>query len=113
MPGLVTPAEAAEMRQVIEAEAAAADRTIDDEHFGMNISWVPDTIDDIVRAGVANRRPDLAADDVIGVGVAGLTERINAFLDVGFSKFVIRPAVEPDSWAAAVEQVAEVVNLQT
>ena len=108
MPGLVTPIEAAAMRDVIEAEAAAAGRSIDAEHFGMNISWTHGPISDEVRAGIAARRADLDADDVIGVGVDGLTERINEFLAVGFSKFVIRPAVQPESWPDAVASVADV-----
>ncbi|MCP5028266.1 MAG: LLM class flavin-dependent oxidoreductase [Actinomycetia bacterium] len=113
MPGLCTAAEAAAARTVIEAEASEHGRTIDPEHFGMNISWVPGPITDEVRAGVERRRPDLCAEAVIGIGVTGLAERIHEFLEAGFSKFVIRPAIPPDSWPAAVEEVADILELQT
>ena len=98
MPGLCTPAEAAEARAVIEAEAAAAGRVVDPEHFGMNLSWVEGGISDDVRSGIEARRPGFDPAHVIGVGPAGLAERIHAFTEVGFSKFVIRPAVPPSSW---------------
>ncbi len=113
MPGLCTPQEAAESRAVIEAEAAKAGNHIDGEHFGINLSWSDGPISDEVRATVAHRRPDLDADDVIAIGEAGLRERIDAFLDVGFSKFVIRPADTPASWPSAVESVAGVLDMQT
>ena len=113
MPGLCTPAEAAEARSVIEAEARAAGRSIDGEHFGMNLSWVDGPIPHEVSASIEERRPGFDPAAVVGIGTSGLSERIRAFLDVGFSKFVIRPAAPPDDWAAAVESVSAVVSLQT
>ncbi len=113
MPGLCTPAEAAEARDAITEAATAAGREIDGEHYGMNLSWVDDGIDDEVRAGIEARRPGFDPGHVIGVGSSGLAERIEAFCQVGFSKFVIRPARPPASWPHAVESVADVVGLQT
>ncbi len=113
MPGLCTPAEAARARTAIDEAAAAAGRAIDGEHFGVNISWVDRSIGPEVTASIAARRPDLAAAYGVAVGPRGLCERMSAFLDVGFSKFVIRPATEPPSWPRAVEAVAEVLELQT
>ncbi len=113
MPGLCTPVEAAEARVTIEAEAAAAGREIDGEHFGVNVSWVDGSVSDEVRASIASRRPDLEAEDVLGVGIGGLRERLEGFLEVGFSKFVIRPAETPVSWPEAVESVSDVLEMQT
>ncbi|MEM9134671.1 MAG: LLM class flavin-dependent oxidoreductase [Actinomycetota bacterium] len=113
MPGICTPDEAAAMRVTIEAEAAAAGREVDGEHFGMNLSWVDGAIPEAVARSVRARRHDLDPAEVVAVGAAGLTERIEAFLDVGFSKFVIRPAVPPDDWGSAVSSVSEVLALQT
>lgn len=113
MPGLCTPAEAAAGRSVIEAAAVDAGRSIDREHFGVNLSWVDGPISDAVRAGIAARRADLSADELIAVGAEGLAEQIHAFLDAGFSKFVIRPAEQPRSWPKAIESVADVLALQT
>lgn len=113
MPGLCSPAEAAAMRTSILEVAAAEGRVIDDEHFGMNLSWVDGPMSDQVLARVEARRPGFDATHAIGCGASGLAERIHAFLDVGFSKFVIRPAEPPDDWASAVESVSEVLSLQT
>lgn len=112
MPGLVTPDEAAEARVAIEQAASDEGRHIDDEHFGMNVSWC-DEITDEVRAGVHARRPDLCAEDMIPVGADGLAKRLQTYLDVGFSKFVIRPATSPTSWPDAVAAVSDVLSLQT
>ncbi len=113
MPGLCTPAEAAEARASIESAAGEAERHIDGEHFGVNISWVDGKIDDAVADSIRARRPDLAPEDVIALGADGLRQRIDAFLDVGFSKFVIRPAVPPDDWPASVAKVADVLEMQS
>lgn len=113
MPGLCTPAEAAEARTVIESAAEDSGRAIDGEHFGVNISWVDGTADETVLAGYRARRPDLADEELVSLGVGGLADRVNQFLDVGFSKFVIRPAVPPDDWAESVAAVADVLKLQS
>lgn len=113
MPGLCTPTEAAAARDQIVEAAATAGRAIDDEHYGMNLSWVHGSIPDEVRAGIESRRAGFDPEQVIGVGASGLAERIEAFVDAGFSKFVVRPAAAPDDWPAAVESVAEVLALQT
>lgn len=113
MPGLCTPAEAAEARATIEVEADKAGRLVDDEHFGVNLSFVTGSLDDDVRTAVAARRTDLAAEDLVAVGAQGLSARIEAFLEAGFSKFVIRPTLEPTSWTDAVTEVAEVLELQS
>lgn len=113
MPGLCTPDEARDARRVIEAEAEAAGRHIDREHFGMNLSWVHGRIDDDLRNEIEARRPGFDPETVIGEGAAGLEERIEAFLDAGISKFVIRPARPPESWPEAVASVAGIVALQT
>jgi len=113
MPGLCTPDEAAAMRETITAEAQAAGREIDDEHFGMNLSWVNGPMSDELLASIEARRPGFDPASTIGCGASGLADRIHAFLDAGFSKFVIRPAEPPDDWSAAVESVSEVLTLQT
>jgi len=113
MPGLCSPEEAAAMRDVVVAEAQAAGREIDDEHFGMNLSWVDKPMSDELVASIEARRPGFDPTHTIGCGASGLAERIHAFLDVGFSKFVVRPAEPVDDWSASVESVSEVLTLQT
>ncbi|MGH1492088.1 MAG: LLM class flavin-dependent oxidoreductase [Acidimicrobiales bacterium] len=113
MPGLCTPAEAAEAKASIDQAAADAGRFIDGEHFGVNISWVDGPIDDQVAASIKARRPDVAPEDLLAQGAEGLRDRMDHFLAVGFSKFVIRPAVPPDDWSAAVAKVADVLEMQS
>lgn len=113
MPGLVTPAEAAADRAVIDDEAAKAGRQVDGEHYGVNLLFHTGKLDDQIRAQVAARRDDVDAEDVVAVGAEGLAEQMAAFIEVGFSKFVIRPALEPESWSRTMADVADVVALQT
>jgi probable F420-dependent oxidoreductase len=113
MPGLCTPEEAAAARTVIDEEAERVGRRIDPEHFGVNLSFTTGPIDDQVRAQVAARRPDLVAEDLVARGATGLAERIGAFVEVGFSKFVIRPSGDQGRLTDAVTAVSEVLALQT
>ena len=96
-----------------DGHAADAGREIDPEHFGVNLSFVTGPIDERVREVIAGRRTDVPAEDLVAVGAEGLAAQIEAFLEVGFSKFVIRPTLEPGSWPAAVDEVAGVLALQT
>ena len=86
-------------------------RAIDTEHFGVNVQWV-DAMTDEVRAAVAGRRDDLPAEAFVGVGASGLAEKLEAFLEVGLSKFVVRPMLTPDNWSTAVESVSDVLDMQ-
>ncbi len=48
------------------------------------------------------------------MGLPALRERIERFIDVGFSKFVVRPLVAPASWRAELEALSAAVgDLQT
>jgi hypothetical protein len=51
---------------------------------------------------------------VIPVGVKGTQEMLRRYIDVGFSKFVLRPGETPESWPTELEKLAEgVLALQT
>ena len=48
------------------------------------------------------------------MGISGLRTMLERFLEVGFSKFVVRPLETPDSWRAELEALADgVLELQT
>ena len=66
---------------------------------------VPDRLAEFVK----RRRPDLDPSDVIPVGHDGLVERLKQFVDVGASKFVVLPLVEPEAWTPELEALAESV----
>ena len=112
LPSLCTPEEAAAGRIVIDEAAAKAGRSIDREHFGMSIGYARDPIDPATARQMIARRP--RSVELTPVGYPALRERIERFIDVGFSKFVVRPLAAPASWRAELEALASAVgHLQT
>lgn len=112
LPSLCTPDEAAAGRVVIEEAAAKAGRAISSEHFGMSIGYATAPIDPATARVMGARRP--RSVELTPVGLPALRERIERFIDVGFSKFVVRPLVAPASWRAELEALAAGVgDLQT
>ena len=112
LPSLCTPAEAAAGRVVIDEAAAKAGRAISREHFGMSIGYATAPIDPATARTMAARRP--RSVELTPVGLPALRERLARFIDVGFSKFVLRPIAAPTSWRAELEALAGAVgDLQT
>jgi probable F420-dependent oxidoreductase len=113
LPSNCTPAAARAGRSEVEAAAAAAGRAISPEHFGVSIGYSHATLPDGVLARLGTRaRP---VDPVtIPVGFGALRDLLGAYVEVGFSKFVVRPIIPPDSWRAELESLAgAVLDLQT
>jgi alkanesulfonate monooxygenase SsuD/methylene tetrahydromethanopterin reductase-like flavin-dependent oxidoreductase (luciferase family) len=114
IPGLLTPTEAAAKRQRVEAAAAAAGRTIDPEHFGVNLTYSRGPLPVAVVEQLRQRRPDLDPTDLVPQSRTALHERVDAWLAVGFSKFILRPAVPPTDWTAELETLAaDILERQT
>jgi probable F420-dependent oxidoreductase len=114
LPSLCTPSEAADGKAAIEAAAAEAGRAIDPEHFGISMSYARDAIPGSQIARIRQRRPSLDPASVIPVGMHGLRELLQQYVDVGFSKFVVRPAETPASWPRALDELADgALSLQT
>jgi probable F420-dependent oxidoreductase len=112
LPSLCTPEEAAAGRAVIEDVAARAGRSISPEHFGMSIGYATAPLAPATARSLAARSP--RAIELTPVGLPALRERIEGFIAVGFSKFVVRPLVRPASWRAELEALAAAVgDLQT
>jgi probable F420-dependent oxidoreductase len=113
-PGLLTPAEAAEKRMRIEAAAAEAGRTIDPEHFGVNLTYSRGPLPAVVVERLRCRRPDLDPVALVPQSRAALHARVDEWLAVGFSKFILRPAVPPTDWTAELETLAaDILERQT
>jgi probable F420-dependent oxidoreductase len=113
LPALCTPAEAAAGRSAIEAAASEAGRTIDPEHFGISLAYARDAIPPSQVARIAKRRPRVDPSTLIPVGLPALRDMLERYLDVGFSKFVLRPAEAPGSWPTELDRLAEgVLSLQ-
>ena len=114
LPSLILPSEAASSRAQIEAVAADTNREIDPEHFGVSLAYARDSIPAAQLTRVAQRRPGVDPAELIPVGYTALRTHLERFIDVGFSKFVVRPAEPPTSWPEELDRLAEaVLPLQT
>jgi probable F420-dependent oxidoreductase len=114
LPALCTPEEAAEGRAAIEAAAAEAGRTVDPEHFGISMTYARKAIPESQVARIAKRRPGVDPALLVPIGAAALRDTLQRYVDVGFSKFVLRPAEPPAAWTDALDALAEdVLSLQT
>jgi probable F420-dependent oxidoreductase len=114
LPSLCTPSEAAAGKAAIDAAAAGAGRRLDPEHFGISLTYARQAIPDTQVTRIRQRRPNLDPAEVVPVGAKGLRDLLKRYIDVGFSKFVVRPAEPPASWSDALDQLAEdVLSLQT
>jgi len=114
LPSACTPAEAAAGRIVIDEAAAAAGRAISPEHFGVSLAYAPGPLDPSLLAALGRSRKGVDPAAVVPAGPDALRAFLEAFLEVGFSKFVVRPLARPESWRAELEALAAAVgDLQT
>jgi probable F420-dependent oxidoreductase len=98
LPSFCTAEEAARGRVTIEESAAAADRELDNEHYGALLFYARRGVPDGLARIVAARRPGFDPADLVAVGVPALRATVERFCDVGFSKFVVVPLEDPPSW---------------
>jgi probable F420-dependent oxidoreductase len=114
LPSLCTPEEAASGKQVIDVAAARAGRAISPEHFGVSIGYARAPLSDQATAAIAARSRGRDPHLLVPVGLDGLRDQLKRFIDVGFSKFVVRPLAAPASWPEELEELASaVLDLQT
>jgi alkanesulfonate monooxygenase SsuD/methylene tetrahydromethanopterin reductase-like flavin-dependent oxidoreductase (luciferase family) len=116
LPALCTPEEAAAGKQVIDRVAAEHGRAISPEHFGVSIVYAPPGTD--LRAEsfstLTRRARGRSLDQIIPVGLDALRSLLLSYVDVGFSKFIVRPLAPPPDWRPELEALAAgVVGLQT
>jgi len=114
LPSACTPAEAAAGKVVIDEAASAAGRAISPEHFGVSLAYAPGPLEPAMLAALGRSRRGVDPATVVPAGYDALRAALEAFLAVGFSKFVVRPLARPDSWRAELEALAGAVgDLQT
>ncbi|MBV9577706.1 MAG: LLM class flavin-dependent oxidoreductase [Chloroflexi bacterium] len=114
LPSLCTPQEAAAGKAAIDAAAADAGREVDPEHFGISMTYAREAIPASQAARIAQRRPGVDPSTLVPVGPTALRETLCRYVDVGFSKFVVRPAEPPASWEDELDLLADdVLSLQT
>lgn len=116
LPSFQTPDEVAAGRSVVERAAAEAGRVVDPEHFGALVPYGRGPHGEAAAALLAARRPGLPpADlaDVAPVGWPALRTLLERYVERGFSKFVLFPLAEPESWDDELaEAAAEVLPMQ-
>jgi probable F420-dependent oxidoreductase len=117
LPSFCTPADVEAGRPFIEAEAAAHGRSIDPEHWGALVPYLPEPgplPDALVAAVTARRgdvdRPRFDIGDVVPAGLDAAAALLERFVDAGASKFVLVPVVEPPAWAEHLADLAAVVR---
>lgn len=111
----LTPAEAGRGREQIQAAAAAANREIELDHFGMSLA-VGQVTPDLARA-IGRRRPGVDPATLTALTWADARRMIAELVSVGLSKFVIRPTA-PSADGSGIDRfieefVAEMMPLQT
>jgi probable F420-dependent oxidoreductase len=114
LPSMCAPEAAAEGRKVVEESAAAAGRTISEEHFGVSVAYARTPLDDATVATLAARMRGRSVEHLVPVGLAALHELIERYVAVGFSKFVVRPLLAPTDWRRELDELAgAILDLQT
>ncbi len=114
LPAMITPEDCGSGRTRIDEVAAEHGRTIDPEHFGVSIGYSAAPLPDAVLVALEARAGGADLSRVVPVGPVAVRELLEAYLEVGFSKFVLRPIVPPTSWPGELEALAGVVEgLQT
>jgi probable F420-dependent oxidoreductase len=111
LPSFCTPAQVAEGRLIVDKAATEAGRAIDAEHYGAMVFYARDAIPEPYASAIAARRR-VKVDDVVVLGLAALRARLEEFIAVGFSKLVLVPLDEADSWPDELEELAELLDLQ-
>jgi alkanesulfonate monooxygenase SsuD/methylene tetrahydromethanopterin reductase-like flavin-dependent oxidoreductase (luciferase family) len=114
IPSLCTPEEAAEGKRVIDEAADRAGREISPEHFGVSLGYAREPLDERTAMAVAARSRGRDPRKLVPIGFGELRDHLERFVDVGFSKFVVRPLAPPRTWRAELEEIAAAVgDLQT
>lgn len=116
IPAFCTPVDAATGKAVIERVAGECGRAISPEHFGVSLAYAPEGTDigALASSPLARRARGRPLEEIIPVGRAGLRSMLEHFLDVGFSKFIVRPMAPPPAWPRELELLADAVgDLQT
>ena len=95
---------------MVEDAAARAGREISPEHFGASIAYVRGEATPAQLAQIAERAKGRDPALIVPVGLPALHELLERFIDVGFSKFVVRPIADVVSWHDELSELAGAVG---
>lgn len=110
LPSFATVPEVASGWDAVTAAASEHGRSVDPEHLGALVAYSHHGVPDGVRALLGQRRPGLDPVEVVPVGLAALRDRLEAFIAVGASKFVVLPLDEPADWAVELTRLHDAVG---
>jgi probable F420-dependent oxidoreductase len=108
----LTPGEARAGREAIERSAAQAGRHIEPDHFGISLAVADGELPAELAAAVRRRRPDVDPAELVAADWEQLHRQIDAYLDAGLTKFVIRQAGTAPLGAFIDRFVAELAGRQ-
>jgi probable F420-dependent oxidoreductase len=111
-----TSEEARIAKSTIDDAAEQAGRRVDPEHFGISIGYTHEPLDERRLAALTARLGGRDVDPraLVPVGHQALRETLQSFIDVGMSKFVVRPMSIRGSWRDELTELAAAVgDLQT
>ena len=108
----LAPSEARKGREEIERAAAEAERHIESDHFGISLAVADSELPAQVVAAVRRRRPDVDPGELVAAGWDRLHRQLDAYLDAGLTKFVIRPVGSTPLGDFIDRFVAELVGRQ-
>jgi len=101
-------------RDAIEQAAAAAGRTIDDDHYGAMVFYTHDEIPERLLQLLASRNPGADPNDLVAHGWTAVRDLCERYVAVGFTKLVLVPFSEPADWdgelAAGARAVLPIQN---
>ena len=111
LPSFCTVADVEAGRTEIERIADEHDRAIEDDHWGVLISYrdASEPIPERMLALLADRNPEASPEDVLPTK-ENLPAALQRFIDVGFSKFVLIPSTEPVVWGPELAEVSAIVK---
>ena len=113
LPSFCTVEEVAAGWQAVTTAAAGHDRAIDPEHLGVVVAYAEHAVPDALVAFLERRRPGVDPSAILPVGLDALRARVEEFIAVDASKFVVLPldALDP---ATGPERLADALfDLQT
>lgn len=108
----LTPVEAGQGVAAIQAAAAAAGRVVPDDHFGINLAVADGGLPEQTLTAIRRRRPDADPAELVAADWPALHRQIDAYLEAGLTKFVIRPAGGSDGTDFIDEFVREMLPRQ-
>ncbi|MCG7610564.1 LLM class F420-dependent oxidoreductase [Mycolicibacterium sp. (ex Dasyatis americana)] len=92
----LTPDEAGAARRRIEAEAVAAGRRIEPDHYGISLAVGDGALPAELLAAVRRRRPDVDPEELVAADWSDLHRQLDGYQAAGLTKFVVRAAGPTD-----------------